>query len=146
MVLAKWPRTRGSQRAAHLHVCVCVCVVRTCTVASLEEFVACLTEYCGGEDPLFYAIIPTTGESAGKAVGVASLMRVDPENGAIEVGHIHFAPVLRYVDMRCFVVLTSLCSTPLPMRLWRARTHTSHPRQAHPCSLGGHLPSLALHL
>jgi RimJ/RimL family protein N-acetyltransferase len=39
------------------------------------------------EDPLFFAV--TTGDGA--AVGVASLMRVDPPCGVIEVGHIHYS-------------------------------------------------------
>jgi RimJ/RimL family protein N-acetyltransferase len=41
---------------------------------------------------MFHAIIDR--ESA-KAVGLASFMRMDPANGLIEVGHIHYAPVMR---------------------------------------------------
>ena len=32
---------------------------------------------------------------AGKAVGVASFLRIDPVNGSIEVGHINYAPLLQ---------------------------------------------------
>lgn len=44
------------------------------------------------DDPLFHAIIDT---ASGKAVGVASFMRIDPTNGVIEVGHINFSPRLQ---------------------------------------------------
>lgn len=51
-----------------------------------------LTTACLGDDPLFYAIIdPETG----KAVGVASFLRIDPKNGVIEVGNIHYSPLLQ---------------------------------------------------
>ena len=43
---------------------------------------------CMGEDPQFYSIV----DLKGGAVGMASLMRVDPKGGAIEVGHISLAP------------------------------------------------------
>ncbi len=43
-------------------------------------------------DPLFYAIIDRETE---RAVGVASFMRIDPANGVIEVGNIHFSPLLQ---------------------------------------------------
>lgn len=43
-------------------------------------------------DPLFHAIIDT---ASGKAVGVASLMRIDPVSGVIEVGSINFSPRLQ---------------------------------------------------
>jgi RimJ/RimL family protein N-acetyltransferase len=44
------------------------------------------------QDPMFHAIID---RETGKAVGVASFMRMDQANGVIEVGHIHYGPVMR---------------------------------------------------
>ncbi len=44
---------------------------------------------CMGEDPQFHAVVDL---ATNKAVGVASLMRVDPKGGAIEVGHIALSP------------------------------------------------------
>lgn len=41
-------------------------------------------------DPLHYAIVVD-----GRAVGTAALMRIDPANGVIEIGHIAFAPALQ---------------------------------------------------
>jgi len=43
-------------------------------------------------DPQFYVIIDL---ASGRPVGVASLMRMDPANGVIEVGHINYAPPLQ---------------------------------------------------
>ena len=45
---------------------------------------------CMGEDPQFHAILDN---ATGKAVGVASLMRIDPKGGAIEIGHICLSPL-----------------------------------------------------
>lgn len=43
-------------------------------------------------DPQFYAVINL---GTGKAVGFYSLLRIDPKNGAIEIGHISFSPLLK---------------------------------------------------
>lgn len=45
-----------------------------------------------GDDPYFHSIVDL---STGKAVGVASLMRIVPEHGVIEVGHICYSPLLQ---------------------------------------------------
>lgn len=52
----------------------------------------------GGDDPLFYAIIntdPATPEVHRRGVGVLSLLRIQPEAGSIEVGHVHYSPLLQ---------------------------------------------------
>ena len=59
---------------------------------SLGDFEAFLTETCLGSDPLFYAIIDL---ASGRAVGMASYLRIDPPNGVIEVGHLNYAPALQ---------------------------------------------------
>jgi RimJ/RimL family protein N-acetyltransferase len=46
----------------------------------------------GQEDTLFFAIID--GET-GKAVGVASYLRLDPASGVVEVGHLNYSPLLQ---------------------------------------------------
>lgn len=43
-------------------------------------------------DPHFYALVP---RGTGKAAGMASLMRITPEHGVIEIGHIWLSPRLR---------------------------------------------------
>ncbi len=47
---------------------------------------------CLGKDPMFFAVID---RAIGKATGVASYLRIQPENGSIEVGHINFSPLLQ---------------------------------------------------
>ncbi len=47
---------------------------------------------CVGDDPCFFSVIDL---ASGKAVGVASYLRIDPNNGVIEVGHIHFSPLIQ---------------------------------------------------
>ena len=59
---------------------------------TLDAYRQWLQSTCLGEDPLFHAIID--GQS-GQAAGVASFMRIDPKNGAIEVGNINYSPQLQ---------------------------------------------------
>ncbi|WP_425089885.1 GNAT family N-acetyltransferase [Stappia sp.] len=47
---------------------------------------------CCGDDPLFHAVVDSV---SGRALGVASFLRIDPANGVLEVGHINFAPALQ---------------------------------------------------
>ncbi|MCP4471087.1 MAG: GNAT family N-acetyltransferase [Gammaproteobacteria bacterium] len=47
---------------------------------------------CVGDDPCFFSVIDL---ASGKAVGVASYLRIDSANGVIEVGHIHFSPLMQ---------------------------------------------------
>lgn len=59
---------------------------------SLESYLAWMNRACRGDDPLFHAVVDGT---TGKAVGVASYLRIDPDNGSIEVGHINYSPSLQ---------------------------------------------------
>lgn len=47
---------------------------------------------CCGDDPLFHVVIE---QQSGKPLGVAALMRMVPEMGVIEVGHVNFSPGLQ---------------------------------------------------
>jgi len=47
---------------------------------------------CLGDDPVFVAVID---RASGRAVGVASYLRIEPAIGVIEVGHIHFSPLMQ---------------------------------------------------
>jgi RimJ/RimL family protein N-acetyltransferase len=44
------------------------------------------------DDPLFHAVVDA---SSGRALGVASFLRIEPAVGVIEVGHIAYAPALQ---------------------------------------------------
>jgi RimJ/RimL family protein N-acetyltransferase len=59
---------------------------------TLEAYREWMQSKCLGDDPLFHAIVDS---AAGRAVGVASYMRIDPRNGSIEVGHINYSPLLQ---------------------------------------------------
>ena len=43
-------------------------------------------------DPLFFAVVDRSDE---RPVGQGSYLRIDPENGAIEIGHLAFGPALQ---------------------------------------------------
>ena len=58
----------------------------------IEDYRSWLDTIAAPDDPLFHTIIDLT---TAKAVGIASLMRIDPPNGVIEVGHINYSPLLQ---------------------------------------------------
>lgn len=60
--------------------------------ATQAVFTSWLQERAVADDPLFYAIVD---RAAGGARGMASFLRMDPEHGVIEIGHIWFAPTLQ---------------------------------------------------
>lgn len=56
--------------------------------ADLAQYRDYLARVAASDDPLHHAI---TDLASGKAIGTAALMRVDPSNGVIEVGHITYS-------------------------------------------------------
>lgn len=60
--------------------------------ASEAEYRQWLAASTSGDDPVFYAVIDA---ATGRAVGLASFLRIDPANGVIEVGHLAFSPALQ---------------------------------------------------
>lgn len=60
--------------------------------ARRDEFIRWLDTRAPVDDPLTFAIID---KRSGGARGLASLMRMDPPNGVIEVGHIWLSPELQ---------------------------------------------------
>ena len=59
---------------------------------TLDSYRAWADEMCRRSDPLFYAVID---RATGRAVGVASYLRIDPPGGSIEMGHICYSPLLQ---------------------------------------------------
>ncbi|ARP81293.1 GNAT family N-acetyltransferase [Bordetella genomosp. 8] len=55
-------------------------------------FDAYLDKAAASTDPLHHAIVD---RATGKAIGSAALMRIDPANGVIEVGHVTYSPLLQ---------------------------------------------------
>lgn len=61
--------------------------------ARFEDFESWVTASTLSADPLFYAVSMANGDGA--AAGIASYLRIAPAAGCIEVGHIHFSPLLQ---------------------------------------------------
>ncbi|HIO61748.1 MAG TPA: N-acetyltransferase, partial [Deltaproteobacteria bacterium] len=59
---------------------------------SFENYQEWLKTTRSGDDPLFHAIVT---ENSQKAIGVASFLRTRSDIGVLEVGHIHFSPLLQ---------------------------------------------------
>lgn len=59
---------------------------------TFEAYLDWIKTSCLGADPLFHAIVDN---AIGKAVGVASYMRIDARNGVMEVGHLNYSPLLQ---------------------------------------------------
>jgi RimJ/RimL family protein N-acetyltransferase len=59
--------------------------------ADVDDWRDWVRKSAGSEDPLFFAIL----DAAGRAVGVASFMRIDRVNGVIEIGHLNFSPLMQ---------------------------------------------------
>ncbi len=57
----------------------------------LEDYVDWMRTGCGGDDPMFHAVV----DHHLGPVGVASYLRIAPEAGSIEVGHINYSPLLQ---------------------------------------------------
>jgi RimJ/RimL family protein N-acetyltransferase len=66
---------------------------------TLADYRPWVEQVSGGGDPMFYAIIDTDPAAAGsvseRAVGVLSYLRLQPEIGLIEIGHVHYSPLLQ---------------------------------------------------
>jgi RimJ/RimL family protein N-acetyltransferase len=60
--------------------------------ADVAAYHAWLAQMAAGSDPVFYAI---RDMATGRAAGVASYLRVTPEAGSIEVGHINYSKELQ---------------------------------------------------
>ena len=63
---------------------------------TIHSYQTWLMQYCMSKDPLFYAIIDKNTQ---QAIGLASYLRIDPNNGVIEVGHIAYSPQLQRSTM-----------------------------------------------
>lgn len=59
---------------------------------TLDAYVAWVTSVAAAADPQFHTVIDL---ATSKPVGVASYLRIDPGAGSIEVGHIHYSPLLQ---------------------------------------------------
>jgi len=72
----------------------------------LDDYRAWMRSACLGDDPLFHAVID---HKSGRAVGVASFLRIDPGPGVIEVGHINYAPPLQRTPAATEAMFLMMC-------------------------------------
>ena len=62
-----------------------------CRPESREAFQTWLEKVEASEDPLFFAVID---KASGKIAGRQTLMRIEPAIGVIEIGNIHWGPLM----------------------------------------------------
>ena len=59
---------------------------------NLSDYIDWIQSFEEHNDPVFFAII---SKKLKKAIGIASYLRINPNNGLIEVGHINYSPLLQ---------------------------------------------------
>ena len=59
---------------------------------NIKDFTKWLSHNCCNQDPFFYAIYAKRHR---QYCGMASYLRITPEHGSIEVGHINYSPLLQ---------------------------------------------------
>ena len=59
--------------------------------ADIEEWRIRLENHAAGRDPLFFTLF----DESGNAAGICAYLRIAPEHGSIEIGHIHLSPELQ---------------------------------------------------
>lgn len=64
--------------------------------ATPDEFTRWVASVCELPDPIHFTVIDNKTQAP---VGTLALMRIDPKNGVIEVGHVHFSPLLSRTPM-----------------------------------------------
>ncbi|MEW5559044.1 GNAT family protein [Enterobacter asburiae] len=61
-----------------------------------ESYAAWVESVLALQDPIHFAVID---KQTGQPVGTLALMRIDSKNGVVEVGHVHFSPLLSRTPM-----------------------------------------------
>lgn len=61
-------------------------------IKNKKDFNQWVDEVIRTNDPIFYVVIENKTK---KPIGYFALMRIDPGNGVVEVGHVHFSKLLR---------------------------------------------------
>ncbi|XP_031630685.1 uncharacterized protein YIR042C-like [Contarinia nasturtii] len=91
----------------------------------LEPFRKYIKTIAREKDPKFYAVIDLTTH---KAVGMYSLMRIDPKNGVIEVGFITFSPLLKQTvqSTEAQYLLMAYCFDELGYRRYEWKCDSFH--------------------
>jgi RimJ/RimL family protein N-acetyltransferase len=89
-----------------------------------------MTSAVKSEDPLFHVIVDA---ATGKAVGLATYMRIDPANGVIEVGNLNFSPLLQKkpaATEAMYLMMQRVFALGYRRYEWKCDTHNAASRAA----------------
>lgn len=98
--------------------------------ADVDEFAAWCETAAKSEDPLYFAIVDKT---SGKAVGTATFMRIDPKNGAVEVGSIKYSPLLQRTTAATeamYLMMRHVFDLGYRRYEWKCDSHNAASRQS----------------
>jgi RimJ/RimL family protein N-acetyltransferase len=97
---------------------------------SLAAFESWLSETCFSNEPIFFAIIDLV---SGKAVGMASYLNINRVYGTIEVGHVHFSPLLqrsRVATEAMYLMMGHAFGTGYRRYEWKCNAFNARSRKA----------------
>ena len=97
---------------------------------SFSAYCAWLEKFCLGDDPLFFAVI---GQATGKAIGLASYLRIEPLGGAIEIGHLKFSPLMQQTPAATeamWLLMNEAFSLGFRRYEWKCNSHNHPSRKA----------------
>ena len=95
-----------------------------------DDYEVWLTDVCKKTDPQFHAIIDLKSNTA---VGVASYLRISPEAGSIEVGHLCFSPLLQATvaaTEAMYLMMKKVFDAGYRRYEWKCNALNDHSRQA----------------
>lgn len=97
----------------------------------VEEFARWVESVYALQDPIHFAIID---KQSGAPVGSLALMRIDAANGVVEVGHVHFSPLMSRTALSTEAqwLLMSYVFDTLGYRRyeWKCNSHNEPSRKA----------------
>jgi len=92
-----------------------------------QEYLQWITEFEDKQDPMFYAIVEKISNNA---TGVASYLRLKPESGSIEVGHINYSPILQNTVAAMFLMMDYAFSLGYRRYEWKCDSLNKRSRNA----------------
>ncbi|MFT5449294.1 MAG: RimJ/RimL family protein N-acetyltransferase [Gammaproteobacteria bacterium] len=98
--------------------------------ADETSYLEWLRSVSAGPDPIFYAFIDRASSSA---VGVGAYMRISPENGCIEVGNLHFSPLMQRTAVATeamFLMMKQVFELGYRRYEWKCDSHNGPSRLA----------------
>lgn len=91
---------------------------------------AWMQKTCLGDDPLFFTI---RDNRSGRACGVASYLNIVPAMGTVEVGHIHFSPLIQQTPVATdamYLMMRHAFEAGYRRYEWKCDSHNQRSRRA----------------